>query len=317
MSMEKNADTTNAMPIKWLLWGVVSHTAWGGYPVLARYLQTVGRIPTLALGGMANGIAFLALLIFVVPKMRRIRPSARDLFIFGVILVLRALTNIYAARFTRAINVQLISLMTPFIVAILSKPLLGERLPRFTALAVCVSILGAVLMVASNPGQNRAGTALTPEDWIGIGLALISAFLLALYMITIRKVVRTDIPAETLVVFQAVVLFLFMNTGSLLIGEDWTIWTRLPASGWTALIVYGMGVILAGSLIQNTALKHIPASSYTMMLAWRLVSTTIFAALILGERFTSVWQALGALIVMATVTLYSWSQNRFAASSGT
>jgi drug/metabolite transporter (DMT)-like permease len=40
------------------------------------------------------------------------------------------------------------------------------------------------------------------------------------------------------------------------------------------------------------------------LLAWRLVSALIFAALLLDERLTSPWQLLGALIVLITVTWY-------------
>jgi len=310
-----NKEGTGSLPVKWVLVGLLSHSAWGGYPVFARYLQTVGGMPTLLLGGMANGIAAVALLFFVIPKMKRSRPDWRVFGIFGVVLVLRALTNMYSARFTSAVNVQLISLMTPFLVAGLSSSLLGERLPRHTAPALLLSICGAVLMVTAKLGRGGVSLTLGPSDWIGIGLALASTVLLALYMILIRKVMRSSVPAETLVVFQTAVLFVFMNGASLLFREDWGILGRMPPSSWAALLFYGLGIILTGTMLQNTALRHIRASFYTVMLAWRLVGTTVMAALVLGERFTSVWQGIGAIVVMATVTGYSLSQNRPKAAS--
>lgn len=310
MSTLKTGDTSGSPPIKWILLGLLSHAAWGGYPVLARYIQNVGHVPPLLMGSLANGIASLALLLIIVPRIKISFPSVRDLIFFGVVTVLRSLTNIFAARFTGAIYVQLISLMTPFIVALLSMPMLGEHLPRFTVPAVCLSVCGAVLIVTSDPGNGGISFALTRSDFIGIGLALVSSFFLAFYMLMIRKVVRSDTPAEVLGTFQALVLFLFMTSGSLAIGEDWSSLARLPLRGWAAIVIYGLGVILAGTLLQNTALKHIRASFYTVMLAMRLVSTTVFAALILGERLTSVWQGIGALVVMAAVTFYTWSQNR-------
>ena len=309
MGSRLKPESAGTLPVKWILLGLVSQTAWGGYPVLARYIQTVGRVPPLIMTGMANGIATAVLLIFVVPRMRHFLPKPRDLAIFGSVVVLRSLSNVFAVRFTGAINVQLVSLMTPFIVALLSMPLLGEKLPRFTIPAVFLSVAGSILLITSDAGKGTAFN-LSRNDILGLCLAFVSALLLAIYMITIRRVVRSETSAETLGTFQALVLFLFMTMGSLVVREDWGALARLPARGWMAIAAFGLGVILAGTLIQNSVLKHIRASFYTVMLAWRLVSTTILAALILGERLTSLWQGLGALIVMSTVTFYSWSQGR-------
>ncbi len=303
------------LPALWLILGILSHTAWGGYPVLARYIQTVGGVPPLAMTGIANGIATLGLLLVAMPRLKGTLPVARDLVFFGIVVVARSLSNVLAARFTSAIHVQLLSLMTPFFTALLSRPLLGERLPRFTLPAVFLSILGSVLMVTSTGKSGEIAFSLSSQDWLGLGLASASAFLLSFYMITIRKVVRQDTSAETLGAFQTIVLLVCMTSGSLFLGEDWGFLTRLPTQGWIAIIVYGLGVILAGTLIQNSALKRIPASVYTVMLSWRLVSTSFFAFLILGEKFTSLWQVFGALLVMVTVTLYSGVQRGPAPSS--
>ena len=289
--------------------------SWGGYPVLARYIQTVGRVPPLAMTGIANGIATLGLFLVAMPRLKGTLPVARDLAFFGIVVVARSLSNVLAARFTAAIHVQLLSLMTPFFTALLSRPILGERLPRFTLPAVFLSILGSVLMVTSTGKSGGIAFHLDGQDWLGLGLALASAFLLSFYMITIRKVVRKDTSVETLGAFQTIVLLVCMTTGSLALGEDWGSLARLPAKGWIAILVYGLCVILAGTLIQNSALKRIPASVYTVMLSWRLVSTSFFAFLILGEKFTSQWQILGALLVMVTVTLYSGFQRSPAPSS--
>lgn len=305
---------TEALPAGWLFLGILSHTAWGGYPVLARYIQTVGGVPPLAMTGIANGIATLGLFLVAMPRLKGTLPAARDLVFFGIVVISRSLSNVLAARYTAAIHVQLLSLMTPFFTALLSRPLLGERLPRFTLPAVFLSILGSVLMVTSTGKTGGISISLNGQDWLGLGLALASAFLLSFYMITIRKIVRKDTSAETLGAFQTIVLLVCMTAGSMALGEDWGSLARLPAQGWIAILVYGLGVILAGTLIQNSALKRIPASVYTVMLSWRLVSTSFFALLLLGEKFNSLWQILGALIVMVTVSLYSGFQRSRAPS---
>ena len=54
---------------------------------------------------------------------------------------------------------------------------------------------------------------------------------------------------------------------------------------------------------QILALKHLSASSVSNLTPWRLVSALAGSALLLGERLTSAWQVLGALIVLVGVQL--------------
>ena len=45
-------------------------------------------------------------------------------------------------------------------------------------------------------------------------------------------------------------------------------------------------------------------------MAWRLIATLTLAALLLGEQLTSLWQVLGAAIVLVTITVYLRRQLR-------
>jgi drug/metabolite transporter (DMT)-like permease len=46
------------------------------------------------------------------------------------------------------------------------------------------------------------------------------------------------------------------------------------------------------------------------VMAWRLIATLALAAILLGERLDSWWQALGAVVVLITITGYLWRQAR-------
>ena len=82
------------------------------------------------------------------------------LLLFALVVVGRGITNFLAARYTLAIYVQLITLSTPFLVALLSTAVLHEELPRYTGRAVAISLLGAVLIIGADypvwlPYQKR------------------------------------------------------------------------------------------------------------------------------------------------------------------
>jgi hypothetical protein len=45
----------------WGLLALGAHTAWGLYPPMARYLQTVSHIPTMSLAAVGNTVVLLLL----------------------------------------------------------------------------------------------------------------------------------------------------------------------------------------------------------------------------------------------------------------
>ena len=177
------ATTERTRTWPWLLLALGAHTGWGIYPVLGRYLQTVSGLPSLSL--LVVGYAPLAIIFLVhtLPRHGRTIARSRSLWVFALIVVARSITNILAARYTAALYVQLVTLMTPFIVAFLSTLVLRENLPRNTWLALILSSIGSLLMLSSDIGAEGIRFALTGSDWIGIGLALTSAVFLAFYMI--------------------------------------------------------------------------------------------------------------------------------------
>jgi len=256
-----------------------------------------------------GNLAVLIVLAFtVVPRvdLRVFRSSI--LWLFAVVVVLRAITNLLAARFTLAIYVQLITLMTPFVVAVLSATLLRERLPRYTGRAITLSLVGAVLMMSGDVGQAGVTLALTATDWLGITLAFTSSFFLALYMILVRRTAQHDLPAEAVFVMQVVTLVGMTMLLSLLLGEDWSRWRGIGLADWLVFGAFSLGVLLGANMSQIGALRHLGAPLVSSLMAWRLVSALTIAGLLLGERLTSVWQLSGALTVLVTITWYLWQQ---------
>lgn len=77
---------------------------------------------------------------------------------------------------------QLIALLTPFIVVVLNRIAFGERSPRYTGRAITFSTFGAVLMLSQSVGAQGLAFPLSPSDWLGLGLAFASSMFLALYM---------------------------------------------------------------------------------------------------------------------------------------
>ncbi|MEN9934836.1 MAG: hypothetical protein RLZZ387_1415 [Chloroflexota bacterium] len=292
----------------WLGTALFAHTAWGAYPVLARYLQTVSHLPTMAMLALGN---FIALAIYAPYALRRVDRrflSSRVIWAFTLVVVVRAITNVLAARFTLAIYVQLITLMTPLLVALLSAGLFREKLPPLTWPVIGLSLLGALLTMSSEIGAAGLRLALTQGDMLGIAMALASAVCLSVYMILVPRTVKAAVSSEAVLLAQLTALSATSGALSLLLREDWGQYARISPADWAVFCAFVVFVLLGANLGQITALRRLGAPLVSSTMAWRLVATIALAALLLGERLTSLWQAAGAAVVLASITVYLWRQ---------
>ena len=292
----------------WVLVALAAHTGWGANPVFLRYLQTVSHLPSMSLLAVGNTLVLVLLALYVLPRLNLRAFRSPVLWLFPIIVVSRAITHMLATRFTLAIYVQLITLMTPFVVALLSTIFLRERLPRYTGRAITFSLMGALLMMSGDIGQEGLRLALTPSDWWGIGLALISTLSLATYMIVVRRTAQHQVPVTAVLVVQIGALVGVTGALSLLLGEDWSRWRALGTTDWLVFAAFTLGVLVGANLGQIGALRHLGAPLVSSLLGWRLVSALIVAGNFLGEQLTSFWQVMGALIVLVTITWYLWQQ---------
>jgi hypothetical protein len=101
------------------------------------------------------------------------------------------------------------------------------------------------------------------------------------------------------------------STGiSFLTGDEWERFTTLTPVDWGAFAAFVFGVLLGANLGQIVSLRRLGAPLVSSVMAWRLIATLALAAILLGERLDSWWQALGAVMVLITITGYLWRQAR-------
>ena len=99
-------------------------------------------------------------------------------------------------------------------------------------------------------------------------------------------------------------ILLFSLLVSPILGEDWQQWVTLTPFDWLIFAAFSLGVLFGANIGQVGAVQHLGAPMVSSLLAWRLVSALVFAALLLDERLTSPWQLLGAFTVLVTVSWY-------------
>jgi drug/metabolite transporter (DMT)-like permease len=310
--MQKTATqpTTSTTPPawEWMLLALGSHTAWGIYPVLARYLQTISGLPSMAMLTVAN---LLVLCILGVVLWRRSAFHTLGVpVLWGVafLAMLRSVTNVLSARYTPAVYVQLVNLLTPFLVVGIGSLLFREPIPPRTGTALALSLLGALFMLTGESSAGMLQFALQASEWFGVMLALISTLALAFYMLAVRHTNKYKVSGEATFTVQLIVLILTSGTLSIVFGESWQRWSVLQPADWVVFLIFAFGIVLGANLTQIHALRRLGAPFVSSIQAWRLVAALVVGGLLLGEWLHTPLQIAGACLVIAVVSWYLWQQ---------
>jgi len=297
--------------IRWMLLALIAHTGWGIYPVLVRYLQNVQHIPSMQLLLTGNTTVSVVTLAIVL-KRKKFKSLFKIKYLSALMLItlVRVVTNLVSPKYTGAVNVQLMTIMAPLMVAILNFFITKEPLPPYTIPSVVFCTLGSILMLLSNVFPFQI--SFTVLDWAGIGLAFVSAFFLALYMVMVKKTMvdHPTVRGEELLFYLTFPVVIFAGFATIFTGEDWSVWKDMTKVGWVVWVLVAFGILLFGNLLQITSIQALGAPLVSTLLAFRLVSALIFSAVVMHEELTDVFQFIGAAMVLITVTCYMVIQKR-------
>jgi drug/metabolite transporter (DMT)-like permease len=306
-----STSTPASTPIawEWMLLALGSHTAWGIYPVVVRYLQNRSHLPGMAILTLANLIVLVLIGAVVVRRSELATLRAPVLWGVAVLAMLRSVTNVLSARYAPAVYVQLTNLLTPFFVVGIGATIFRERIPPRTGVALALSLVGALAMLSGDfDFKSGLRLALSGSEWIGIAFALVSAVVLALYMLAVRHTHSRPVSGEATFAVQLIVLILTSAVLSAVFGEDWSSWQRANSFDWFLFFFFAIVVVLGANLTQINALRRLGAPLVSSMQAWRLIAALVTGGLLLGEWLTTPTQIFGIVLVLLTVSWYLWRQ---------
>ncbi|RLT30748.1 MAG: DMT family transporter [Chloroflexi bacterium] len=294
----------------WLGAALLGHTAWGIYPVLARYLQIQAEIPGLTLLTIANGFAMLVMFVVVAVRGEFRQLTIHAGWLVALFAMLRAVTNVLAARYAPAAQVTLIGLLTPLLVVIMGRLWFHDPAPPKTGIVLTLSLLGAVVMLSGdiqNPTFWQMGG---DSSWVGIVLALVSSVMLALYMLSVRRTSGYGISSEATFLLQLIAVVGTSIPLSYLIGERFDGLSSLMPVHWLWLIVFSVCIVIGANILQVYTLRKLGASLVTAVQAWRLPVSAIVAGFILGEWIETPTEYIGAALTALSVTWYLVTQRK-------
>jgi drug/metabolite transporter (DMT)-like permease len=275
---------------------VVAAVAISTSPILVR----VAHLPALALAFWRCLGGALVLAPFALRRRGgrvRPRPTWREagwLVLSGAFLALHfALWNASLALTTVASSTVLVA-CSPLFVGLIAGPALGEPPTRNGWIGIGLTIAGAALIALGDAGAVDLG----PHALLGDAMAFAGAAAIAGYLLigrfARRRLAATTYAASVYGVAAAVLLPACLLGGAPLAGY--------PAGSWLAVGGVIAGPQLLGHTVFNTLLASVTADVIAVVTLTEPVGATALAWLLFGELPTA-WFWPGAVLVLAGVWL--------------
>lgn len=190
-----------------------------------------------------------------------------------------------AMQYTSAANALLVLAIAPFLAAILSYVLLKERIDRATALAIALVFAGVLVIASGSLGQGRL---------LGDGFALLNAFTIAAYYVTLRTTGRRNMLPH-------------LALGSMLGGV-----LALPFADFepvtttqTILILISGAVILPGAVgLLMLGPRYLPAPEVSMITLLEVILGPLLVWAVIGENPGQL-TLIGGTVIVVTVALHT------------
>jgi drug/metabolite transporter (DMT)-like permease len=186
-------------------------------------------------------------------------------------------------------RVLLLFYLAPLWTVLLSRMLLGERLNRFGAFVILLSLTGAATML----WRPQTGIPLPRDaaDWMGLG----AGFCFALYNVLSRRVRDVPVDQRVMVSFAGVIVI-----GLILGGVELPATLAAPGSAWLLVGMTGV-LLLAVNLVVQFGLANTPANQAIVIMLSEVGFAAASSWLLAGEVLGLQEWAGGAMIVAASL----------------
>jgi drug/metabolite transporter, DME family len=212
----------------------------------------------------------------------------------GVFVALFEVAYQFAISGTGVAGAAALLYTAPVLVAVLAKPLLGERLTRLRLVLAIAVMSGAVLAVL---GGSRAGVTIATTLRNGV----LGGALAALSYVGTTLLARFAVPR-----YGAMrVLFLEILGGIVVLGIVLPLAGRPPlppssSGAWIYTVLLAAGTVIAANVLFFNAAKRIDAAPTAVAATIEPVAGAVLAFFILGQRSTMLG-VFGLLMVVAGV----------------
>lgn len=245
------------------------------------------------------------------PRAPALRTKIAFALAFGIVATLRAALNIASAKFTVSYYITAINSLTPLVVSIGDKVLLETNLPSAIWPCIAASILGCLVIAASQSplmqlkSDGNSEFSFTAQDGIGCGLQFMSMCFSAgarLLMKRTENILTRNEAVQTNNVCNTVFPLLYTlstNPGG------WSAFRSMTWESFGAWLAVSVLVYTIGSTGQMALVRGMGPAAYSSLGAVRVLGSALLSAVWLNEPVQNWMEWLGLSMIMCTMTLYT------------
>jgi drug/metabolite transporter (DMT)-like permease len=273
---QSNIDSASGRHRNSVLILIITALLWSTGGIL---IKSISMHP-LAIAGARSTIAAIVL-ILLAPRLKFIWTKAQ--FLAGASLALTVLLFVIATKMTTAANAILLQYTAPVYVALLSGPLLGEKIKRRDWWTLAIVIGGMVLFFVDK---------VSPEHFLGNIIALLSGVSFAGIALGLRMQKGVSTLESVLLghIFSAVIGLPFLFAGP------------MPSRGDVGrILVLGIFQIGIPYVLYGIAIRHVSAIEATLIPVLEPILNPIWVVLFFGEEPSPLALAGGAIVIAAII----------------
>lgn len=224
--------------------------------------------------------------------------SNRKLLVFlGVTNGIGYLLQYAGMNYTTAANAALFINLSTIWVAILSPKLLGENFSKKKISGILFGIVGIIFV-----STNLDFSVLSRGQLLGDVILLSSGVVWALFMVYNKKFVMSSDSATVQSMTWVLVITLLSITPFTIVSGSRLF--DLTAVAWLAIIYTAIVCWVLPYYLWLEGLKHLSASTSTILLLSEIVVAVILSVFVLKEPIT-VFSTIGALLIIIAIALVS------------
>jgi len=271
----------------------ITYMTWALNIVLGRYVA--GHFPPVALSFLRWGVAFLILLPFAWPYLKRDWPVIRKYLLILTVLAITG-TSAYntmaywGLQYTQAINALLTQSTAPLIIAVWTFAMYGDRLTQHQVIGILISTLGVIVILCRGDFEVLRGVSFNRGDIWFFSALVIFAFYSAL-----MKKRPAMHPLSFLAfsmgwgTFWLIPLFVWeLSSGK-----------RIPTDMFAAFTIAYVAIFpsIVAYICYNRALELVGANRVGALYPLIVAFGAVFAIVLLGER-PQLYHIVGCALVL-------------------
>ncbi len=255
--------------------------AWGAIPLFVRAEVPPTHLVAMrvTLGGAVLVLFSMATKRFTIPRHRW-----RGVAMLGAVLAAHWLSFFVALNLTTVAVTLAILYIGPVLAAVLSGPVLHERVSWHAYVGLVVAVVGTLLVIRPGSGATVAGVA----------VAAISGVLLAVIML-LGKPLAADLGGLVVATWELVVASIVLAPFTIQAVRD-------SGEFWPQFVVLGVVFTGLAGVVYWTSMRQLPVAVVSVIMYLEPASAVVWAALFLGEQ-PDVLTWLGVVLVVVAGTI--------------